>query len=163
MGILTQNLQQINRSIENETSQKITKKESKENFETYLFFEIWQTFARSQDIEKTFLYFKDTATVKKYIEEHQHIKEHNQDGYIKIIDFEALTITEKLTIYNKVLNNIYKQFQYKYKNLNYNTIPEEEEKPKNNILENIANFIIYVFIGFFTSLVIGSHKKRYKF
>lgn len=162
MGTMTQNLQQINRTIENETSQKITKKESKENFETFLFFEIWQTFARSNDIEKTYLYFKDTATTKKYIEEHQHTKKRSQDGYIKIIDFEALTITEKLTIYNKVLNNIYKQFQYKYKNINYN-IPEEEQKPKSNTLKKIIIFIIYLFIGFFGGVLFGKHNKKYKF
>lgn len=164
MGIMTNNLQQINRSIQTQNEQKITQKESKKNFETFIFFEIWQTFAKSNDIEKTFLYFKDTTTTKKYIEKHENIKQSENDSYINILNFDNLTITEKLQIYNKVLNSIYKQFQYKIKYLNYEPIPEEEPPKKQKRFNKICTLIIYTFIGFISSLLIGKHKthKKYK-
>lgn len=167
MGVFTDNMQQINRSIQTQNEQKITQKESKKNFENYIFFEIWQTFATSENIEKTYLYFKDTTTTKSYIEKHEHIKKRDSK-YIYIIDFDNLTITEKLKIYNNILDKIYKQFKYKIKYKTYEETQEQqaaqEQEQKKEKHVNILDILGAFFLGLLIPTNTSAKKfKKYKF
>lgn len=119
MGIMTDNLQMINRTLQDETSKKTTKKESKENYINFLFFEFWNNFVKAENKKDIYLYYKDPVITKKYIQLKYEDFGQDKDGYNKLILFNNLTIPEKMNIYDDTLKKVYNRFKL---------IEEEEEK-----------------------------------
>ena len=151
MGIMTDNFQQLNRTIQNQTTYKMYKKDCKENYEIYLFPIIWNKFATDGDIEKTHRYFKSPAIMAQYIQLTEIATDN--DNVTKIMYFNELTLAEKTKIYINILNLIYKSFKYDC---------QEEEKRTENKKEKI-NILGYIILGFLGSLFFGKYKKKYKF
>lgn len=114
MGIFTQNIQQLERSLTNEQKKRTYKKEKTRELELYLYNKIYSKFYKSKNSDPDFIlgYFQNPDIKKQLL---------NYTGFLDDI--------EKSKIYNNILNSIYKDFK-RYYNLEIDTSKEEKEQQK---------------------------------
>lgn len=100
MGISTDLMQQMNRTFTSQKAEKDFRKKQKADFENYLYNRFYQKFYNEKDFEPlaTYSYFINTEKKQEILQ-----------------DFQDIDIITKSTIYNKILNMIYKDFQNDYK------------------------------------------------
>jgi len=152
MGIFTQNIQQLERSLTNEQKKRAYKKEKIRQLEIFLYNKFYNKFYtnKEQNPDFTLGYFSNPDTKQKLL---------NYTGFLDDID--------KIQIYNKILNNIYNDFKKYYKlEIDISKLkPEEEEQPKekNNNNKTINN-IIDIFLTGLIGLLIptNTNAKRYR-
>lgn len=114
MGISTDLMQQMNRTFTSQKAEKDFKKKQKVDFENYLYNRFYQKFYSGKDFEPiaTYSYFINTEKKQEILQ-----------------DFTDIDIITKNTIYNKILNMIYKDFQNDY-NTNKSTEKIDAERQK---------------------------------
>lgn len=114
MGISTDLVQQMNRTFTSQKAEKDFRKKQKADFENYLYNRFYQKFYNEKDFEPlaTYSYFINTEKKQEILQ-----------------DFQDIDIITKSTIYNKILNMIYKDFQNDY-NTNKSTKKIDKEYQK---------------------------------
>ena len=126
MGVFTQNIQQLERSLTNEQKKRAFKKEKIRELELFLYNKFYNKFYENKKQNPVFLlgYFQNPDIKKRLL---------NYNGFLDDI--------EKSKIYNNILNNIYKDFK-KYYTLEIDTTKEnikqqKEEEQKQKELEKL--------------------------
>ena len=123
MGIMTDNLQMINRTFVSEKAEKQSKRKQKENLQNALYKYFYDKFYDNINYhpDNTYSYFmqpKKKMTILK--------------------DFQEINLNDKSKIYNSILKSIYNDFKANYKmNISTENIQKEEEKRKQELLKII--------------------------
>lgn len=119
MGIMTDNLQMINRTFVSERAEKKQQRQAKNEFKNYLSKKFYNKFYNNQksNPDNTYSYFIDPKIQVEILKK-----------------FNDINISDKINIYNSTLKTIYKNFKDNYKmNISIENIEKEEEKRKKEL------------------------------
>lgn len=126
MGIMTQNFQKLERALTDEQKKASYKKQLKEELQINLYNRFYELFYKNKEHnpDQTLSYFLNPDIKTNIL---------NYKGFLNIIDRDS--------IYNKILNNVYKDFK-KYYTLEIDTTKEDvkqqkEEEQKQKELERL--------------------------
>lgn len=152
MGIMTDNIQQLERSLTSEQKKTAYRRQKRKEFELYLYNKFYNKFYKNKSNNPINIYsYFNIPEVKQNIFDY--------DGFLNIV--------EKNNIYNKILKQIYNEYKIYYQNEIKIKPEKEEEQEEENTQKKKAIDILeifnYIAIGFLGSLFFEKHNKKYKF